>query len=280
MTGVHDLVPAYEALPEDDVYAVLGAALLDSGIGVGPSDPGRLRRFARAWFEAKRDELWHQVRASDTYRIWAASAGPGQAVESHLLAETFAGQEGDVRLEAALAVALSRDQLQRDRQTYDVAVSAADGESAYVAEVVSVARNHGLRVFYDKDMTSAWWGKNFLAEGRKIYGQLAWHFVPFISAAYLVETGPRDAFDAAMAAAIERGDDYILPVLIGDVRVPPEMLHPQIGYLRAEDYTPAELAEALRVKVSTSKARGASARDFGSAVREAQDYGRGAEQSH
>jgi hypothetical protein len=72
-----------------------------------------------------------------------------------------------------------------------------------------------------------------------------------------------------MSAAVERSDDYILPVMIGNVRVPSEWLHPHIGYLRAEDHSLAELAAAIAAKVTASKARGTGVRDIGPIVRSA-----------
>jgi hypothetical protein len=260
-----DLVAAYGQLSDAELSVVLGSALLDSALGVGPVERGRFQRFAEAWFEMKREELWRRVRASPTYRLWAASAGSGQVIEAEPLAGILAEDERDGRISAAVAVTLFRDGLRRDGRTYDVAVSAADGESTYVTRVVLAARETGLVVFHEKDMTIEWWGKNFILERRRVYGQLAWHFVPFISGAYLADA--QDAFHTALAAAAERGDDYILPVLIGDVRVPPELLGPHIRHLRAEDHTPAQLARALSAKVTDSKARGHGPRDFGEAVR-------------
>lgn len=78
-------------------------------------------------------------------------------------------------------------------------------------------------------MTHQWWGRNFVTEQCKVYGQCTLNFVPFISAEYLVRSYPRDELSYAMMASVSRGDDYILPILVGDVRVPPEMLHPHIG---------------------------------------------------
>jgi hypothetical protein len=128
-----------------------------------------------------------------------------------------------------------------------------------------------LRVFFEKEMTYAWWGKNFLIEGRRVYGRKALHFVPFISADYLTGPRQRDAFESAMYAAVERGDDYILPVLVGAVSVPPEILPPYIGYLRAEDHAPDKVAAALLAKTTASKARAGRARDIGLIVRNAHD---------
>ncbi len=145
-------------------------------------------------------------------------------------------------------------------------MSFADERRDYVEATVTAARSLNLHVFYDRDMTHQWWGRNFVAELRKIYGQRALHFVPFISTEYLTKKYPRDEFSYAIIASMERQDDYILPILIGDVRVPPEMLHPHIGYLRAEDHTPTQLAAALRFKVDDSRARGQQPRDIGAIV--------------
>jgi hypothetical protein len=142
-------------------------------------------------------------------------------------------------------------------------VSCAERESGYVQSVVSAARARDLRVFYETEMTYEWWGRNFITEGRRIYGRRARYFVPFISAGYLREARPRDAFESAVSAAVARRDDYILPVLVGDVRVAPELLDPAIGYLRAEDHSPAELAAKLAQRVTSPTARTAGARDFG-----------------
>lgn len=271
MTGAHDLGATFDQLPLGELEAVLGAALVDSGSGVGPNDPSRLGRFARAWFAAQKNELWSQVRATTTYAVWVQSAGPGQVAETGVLVDALAGQEGDDRLEAALAALLFRDQLDRDRRGYDIAVSAAQDEAVLVTAVVRAAQDRGLRVFHAAEMTNEWWGRNFLAEGRRIYGQLAWHFVPFLSAAYLTKPQLRDAFATAMVAALARADGYILPVLVGTVRVPAEMLPPYVGVLRAKDHSPEQLADALRDKVAQTKGQHQAARDFGAAVRAAAD---------
>jgi hypothetical protein len=110
--------------------------------------------------------------------------------------------------------------------------------------------------------------RTFIDEGRRMYGQLAWHFAPFLSAAYFTDADLRDGF--AMAVALKRADEYILPVLVGAVRVPEEMLPLYIGVLRAEQHSPDQLAKALPSKVVLTKGRRA-ARDFGAAVREAAD---------
>ncbi|GAA5172982.1 MULTISPECIES: hypothetical protein [Amycolatopsis] len=270
MSTLTDLVAFCENLEDDDLDAALGAALLGSGLGVAPQDRGHLARFAREWFGNKAGQLRRRVRETETYRIWVATAGPGQVAEAGVLANALHEQGHDDPTAAALATVLARDEFARTSRVYDIAVSFAGPQADYVASVVAEARALGLVVFHEPDMTHQWWGRNFLMEGRKVYGQLTLHFVPFISAEYLAEPRPRDAFETAMVAAVRRGDDYILPVLIGEVVVPPQLLNPHVGYLRAEEYGPRDLAARMKDKVIASKNGGAGPRDVGAIVRAAQ----------
>lgn len=148
--------------------------------------------------------------------------------------------------------------------TYDLAVSFAGEHRTYVEQTVRACQDLGLNVFYDRDMGHEWWGRSFIQEQRSVYGSRTRFFVPFLSAEYLAKPIPRDEFASAMMTAVKQGDGYILPVLIGNVAVPPELLHPHIHYLRAEDYPPSHLAEVLRQKVRQATAAGhqpASVRD-------------------
>ncbi|TDV56059.1 TIR domain-containing protein [Actinophytocola oryzae] len=152
---------------------------------------------------------------------------------------------------------------------YDVAVSFAGEHREYVEAVVRAAKALGLRVFYDRDMTNELWGKNFLTAFRKVYSSATRYFVPFISVEYFSKPYPRDEFSYAMLRAVERGDDYILPFLMDDAEIPPELLHPHIGYLRAADHTPRQLAERLRIKVDQARAAGQTPQTMGRLVQDA-----------
>ncbi|MFD2470643.1 hypothetical protein [Amycolatopsis silviterrae] len=267
MTAWADLVPQYENSSDEALYAALGAALLGEALGVSPMDRARLGRFAKNWFANKADEMLQRLKATDTYRIWTETAGPGQLAETGVLAGALHEQGSDDRVAAALGEALARDTAAKHTRSYDVAVSFTDEVREYVRSVVETARALGLVVFFEPDMTVEWWGRNFLLEGRKVYGQRAWHFVPFLSPAYLAAPHALDAFATAITAVAQRRDDYVLPVLVDQPEVPAELLNPATGFLRTEDHTPAELAAHLLAKVRRTKAEGAAARDFGAAVR-------------
>lgn len=133
--------------------------------------------------------------------------------------------------------------------TYDLAFSFAGEDRPYVERTRTACVDLGLSVMYDRDLTVAWWGENFIAAQRRIYGQRTRFFVPFISKHYFRKPIPADEFAAAMWKDVRLGGGYILPVLIGGVNPPADLLHPHVGYLRAERYTPKRLAAAMRDKV-------------------------------
>lgn len=265
---MRDIVRLLETLSEDDLLGVLGAALAEAETGVAPVDPARLKRFARLWLESRGTQLWQRIRDTDTYRLWLASAGTEQVPEAEVVADALVEHGVPPAVAGPTGVALHRRETGTTAH-YDIAVSCAEQDADYVGRVVAAARAEHLRVFYDRDMTYAWWGRNFLAEGRRIYGRKTSYFVPFISRRYLVEPGTRDAFESAMLTAAGR-EGFILPVLVGDVEVPAEMLHPHIFYLRAQDHSPERLAQVLAIKVAETKDP-ASPRDVGLIVRGAHD---------
>jgi hypothetical protein len=266
---VPDLVLAYEYRTDSELYEALGSVLLGSGPGVSPSDWDRFRRFARGWYDSKAQQLRQRIYDSETHRIWRESAGPGQCLDANTVAEIL-NQEGESEeLAAVLAVLIARDEQAERSHDYDIAMSFAAEQRDYVELTVTAAKALGLQVFYDRDMTHKWWGQNFVREQRRVYGQRALHFVPFISADYLIRQYPLDEFSYAMVVSVERGNDYILPVLVGDVEVPRELLHPHTGFLRAEDNTPSQLALQMKIKVDASKRRKRQTRDFGEIVEEA-----------
>jgi hypothetical protein len=159
---------------------------------------------------------------------------------------------------SALPVPLSFDPLDHSKLTpvedvaydADVAVSFAGEQREYVEEFVRECQSRGLNVLYDRDMTLDLWGKNLIFEFRKIYGGSQPRFVvPFISKEYLAKPYPMDEFAAAVEQSFRRAEVYILPVVVGDVAPPRELLNPATGYLEADAHSPAQLAEMVVAKV-------------------------------
>ncbi|MCX2947392.1 toll/interleukin-1 receptor domain-containing protein [Lentzea sp. NEAU-D7] len=141
-----------------------------------------------------------------------------------------------------------------DRETYDVAVSFSGAQRSLAENYVRACEALGLSVFYDKNVSAQMWGRNFIVEFRRIYGKgIARYVVPFFSREYLGGSYPMDEYNAALTWSIElREDAYILPIMVGDVRVPEELLSSATAHLRAEDWTPEELAKITAERVRST----------------------------
>jgi hypothetical protein len=114
-----------------------------------------------------------------------------------------------------------------------------------------------VKVFYDKDSTVEFWGRNFISGMRSVYGgERTRYFVPFLSKEYLVSAYPMDEFDTAMVRAIEVGvDSYLLPIVLGPVEVPAHLLSPVIGYFRLEEYSVDQLSRIIADRVGAARER-------------------------
>jgi hypothetical protein len=165
----------------------------------------------------------------------------------------YFGQARDTGKRAHEPEAPDYEPVEPTSEDFDVAFSFARPDRDYVELTRKACARLGLRVMYDRDLSNHWWGENFIAEQRRIYGSRSRFFVPFISTAYFQRPIPADEFAAATWADVERGGGYILPVLIGDVRLPAHLLPRYIGTLNAEDFTPEGLAVELHRKVNRAR---------------------------
>ncbi|MGH3757113.1 hypothetical protein [Actinophytocola sp.] len=133
----------------------------------------------------------------------------------------------------------------REVASYDVTVSFADEQRSAVEAVVEACRQRGLTVLHGSEQTHEWWAHK--GEG-DLPDVLVRFFVPFVSTV--------DEFTAAMLRAVRAGDRHVLPVLVWDVAVPPDLLHPHVTYLRGAEHEPNQLAEALASRVERAEAAG------------------------
>lgn len=129
-----------------------------------------------------------------------------------------------------------------DGASYDIAVSFAEEQRSYVVDVVEACRQRGMTVLYGPEHVHDWWarkGEGDLPDARVRF------FVPFVSTV--------EEFVAAMLRAVKAGDAHVLPVLVGDVAVPADLLHPQVSYLRGVEYQADQLAAALAGRVERAE---------------------------
>lgn len=135
----------------------------------------------------------------------------------------------------------------RTQKRYEIALSFAGEDRAYVDEVAQELDSMAVRVFYDAFEEANLLGKDLATHFGEIYGKQASYCVMFISAHYARKAWPQFERQHALARAIAEKQEYILPIRLDDSEVPG--LSPAIGYISARGRTPKDIAELLFRKV-------------------------------
>lgn len=148
---------------------------------------------------------------------------------------------------------------------YDVALSFAGAERAYVHQVADRLKAVGLRVFYDADEQAMLWGKHLTEALPKIYGDEAAVVVVFASAAYADRSWTNLERRAALDRAARERREYVLLARFDDTRLPGILS--SMVYVDLRLYAPRDFADLVHAKWKslgltaggTSPARPASA---------------------
>jgi len=90
----------------------------------------------------------------------------------------------------------------RTKFDYDVALSFAGEDRAYVEQVAEVLKTAGVRVFYDRYEQADLWGKNLADHLGEVYGKRSRFVVLFISKHYPLKSWPTHERQSAQATAI------------------------------------------------------------------------------
>lgn len=126
------------------------------------------------------------------------------------------------------------------RKDYDVTLSFAGEDRAYVEKVAAALYALGVRVFYDRYEQVDLWGKDLYTHLDDVYRKRAKFCVVFISRHYADKVWTNHERKSAQARTFEEKSEYILPVRFDDTEVPGML--PTIGYIEATTREPAELA--------------------------------------
>lgn len=141
----------------------------------------------------------------------------------------------------------SVDRMTEQNTSYDVALSFAGEDRAYVEMVADCLKGHGVNVFYDQFEMTSLWGKNLQEHFTAIFGGGANLVVMFGSSHYAAKMWTTLERRAALAAAMSRDTEYVLPVRFDNTELP-GLLH-TIGYLDLRTIAPNELCLRLREKL-------------------------------
>ncbi|MFN8527435.1 MAG: TIR domain-containing protein [Anaerolineae bacterium] len=123
---------------------------------------------------------------------------------------------------------------------YDVALSFAGEDRAYVEEVANILHALGIRVFYDRYVEVDLWGKDLYTHLDNVYRKQAKFCVIFISEHYKRKLWTNHERESAQARALQSSDEYILPARFDDTEIPG--MRPTTGYIDLRTRTTNEFA--------------------------------------
>lgn len=139
-------------------------------------------------------------------------------------------------------------------RAFQVALSFAGEQRSYVREVAQALAARHIAVFYDEFQANALWGKDGAEHFHHVYADDAQYVVMFISVEYVAKAWTRQERRSALSRQIRDESEYILPVRFDDTEVPG--LPDTLQFLRADRFTPAQLAIEIARKIGVAPTSG------------------------
>lgn len=143
----------------------------------------------------------------------------------------------------------SRKKSPAKARQYDVALSFAGEDRAYVERVATVLRDAGVLVFYDRFEEVDLWGRNLADHLAQIYANSRF-VVMFVSKHYAAKVWPNHERKHAQARALKNQGDVILPARFDDTEIPG--LPDTVAYVDLRTLTADELADRIINKLKVA----------------------------
>lgn len=135
----------------------------------------------------------------------------------------------------------------KDKFDYDVALSFAGEDRAYVNVIANELKSKGIKVFYDKFETSNLWGKDLYQYLNHIYKDNARYCVIFVSDNYKNKAWTKHELKSAQNRAFVENKEYILPIFLEDIKL--DGLNDTIGYIKASEFSESEIVDLIIEKI-------------------------------
>ncbi len=131
---------------------------------------------------------------------------------------------------------------------YDVALTFAGEQRAYVEEVAAGLKDRAIGVFYDAYEPALMWGKDLAKHLLDLYQNRAKYVVIFASEDYARKAWTTKEREAAQAGAVRAKGAYILPARFDGTPIPG--IPDTVGYVDLRVTTPAQLVDLIMAKVA------------------------------
>lgn len=136
---------------------------------------------------------------------------------------------------------------------YDVCLSFAGEDRAYVRQVASSLRDKGIRVFFDEYKIVELWGKDLYDHLDYVYKSAARFCIIFASIHYSKKLWTNHERRSAQERALNENLEYILPVRFDNTAIPG--LRETIGYIDLSKMSPLEFSEIVVSKIGKPQMR-------------------------
>ena len=130
---------------------------------------------------------------------------------------------------------------------YEIALSFAGENRAYVERVADALTRLGITVFYDRYEQAVLWGKDLYQHLNEVYKSKCKYCIIFISKAYSEKLWTRHELKSAQTRAFKENEEYILPVRFDDTDIPG--MNSTVGYIDGTVISPEDLAELAAKKI-------------------------------
>lgn len=157
-------------------------------------------------------------------------------------------QRAATEIQRATALPEKPSITEQRKYQFDIALSFAGAERTIAEEIAVRIRREGFAVFYDSFYPEMLWGKDLVAFFDEIYRKQARYCVMLISPEYRDRMWTQHERRSAQARALqERGNEYILPVVVAPAELPG--MQPTVGYLTLTEYPVERIAQILTQKL-------------------------------
>jgi hypothetical protein len=133
---------------------------------------------------------------------------------------------------------------------FEIALSFAGEDRAYVDQVANLLRDSGVKVFYDIFEEATLWGKNLYDYLSDVYQNKALYTIMFISESYARKLWTNHERQAMQARAFQEHQEYILPARFDDTSIPGVL--PTVGYISLVGRTPQDFVILIQKKLVNS----------------------------
>jgi hypothetical protein len=131
--------------------------------------------------------------------------------------------------------------------SYDVCLSFAGEDRAYVETLARLLQIAGVRTFYDEFEKAHLWGKDLYAHLHDIYQNQATYCVVFISKHYAEKAWTSHERRSAQSRALTSNVEYLLPVRFDDTQI--AGISNTIGFVDLRITNPDQLCEIIMDKI-------------------------------